>query len=594
MASPNNFTDSPTTANSIKPKMSFWQIFNMSFGFLGIQFGFELQNSNVSRIFETLGANKDDIPILWIAAPLTGLLVQPIVGYLSDRTWHPFWGRRRPYFFIGAILSTLALFVMPNSSALWIAGSMLWILDASINISMEPFRAFVGDKLPPKQRTSGFAMQSFFIGVGSVIAALLPWVFKNWFGFSNTAAAGQIPDSVKYSFYFGAFAFFAAVMYTVFTTKEFPPESLEAFKKEKKETSFADGIKETFGGILKMPKTMKQLAFVQFFTWFALFAMWIYSTNAVTANKYNMKVDQALVTKMEQSIKATLDTTKEKGLIKELNSIQSDIDEVHKYRADKNPVTISVNLANKFSNEYIIEESTVLSLIKNAISTENKPQPATTSLQKELEKREGQILTKDKNKDYISPAGFAHFLTLAKEKNIIPDSLQKAIGEISALKNVQKQYNDGADWLSVCSSVRNGVAAIFAFIIPLIAYRTNRKITHMICLIIGGLGLISIYFVTNPTFLLVSMGMVGIAWASILSMPYAMLANALPANKMGYFMGVFNFFIVIPQILAASILGFFTMKLFHANTLNTIALGGISMIIAGILTLIVKDTDEPE
>jgi maltose/moltooligosaccharide transporter len=594
MNASNNLGDTPTSSSSVKPTMSFWQIFNMSFGFLGIQFGFELQNSNVSRIFETLGANKDDIPILWIAAPLTGLLVQPIIGYLSDRTWHPFWGRRRPYFFIGAVLSTLALFVMPNSSALWIAGSMLWILDASINISMEPFRAFVGDKLNSKQRTSGFAMQSFFIGVGSVIAALLPWMFTNWFDISNTAAAGQIPDSVKYSFYFGGIAFFAAVMYTVFTTKEFPPESLEAFKKEKKETTFKDGINETFGGIFKMPKTMKQLAVVQFFTWFALFAMWIYSTNAVTANKYNMKVDQALVTKMEQNIKATLDTAKDKKAIKELGSLQVDIDEVHKYRGDQNPVTISVNLANKFSNEGIINETTVLGLIKNTLAVTKGTDDASVNLQKELDKREKQISIDDKNKDYISPTSYAHFMSLAAKNNLIPDSLKNGLTEIAALKSVQKEYNNGADWLSVCSSVRNGVAAVFAFIIPLIAFRTNRKITHMICLFIGGLGLISIYFVTNPTLLLVSMGMVGIAWASILSMPYAMLSNALPANKMGYYMGVFNFFIVIPQILAASILGFFTMKLFHANTLNTIVLGGISMIVAGLLTLIVTDADDVE
>lgn len=495
----------------------------MSFGFFGIQFGFELQNSNVSRIFETLGANKDEIPILWIAAPLTGLVVQPIIGYLSDRTWHPYWGRRRPFFFIGAILATLALFVMPNSPSLWIAGGMLWILDASINISMEPFRAFVGDKLPPSQRTSGFAMQSFFIGIGSVIAALLPWIFTNWFNVSNTAPAGEIPPSVKWSFYLGGFAFLSAVLYTVFTTKEFPPESMEAFKAEKESTTFMDGVKETFGGIFKMPKTMKQLAFVQFFTWFALFAMWIYATNAVTANKYNMKVDKTLVDKMEAAVNSGIAAEKDQKKTKALNSLKSDIDEIRTYRNDKNPVAISINLANYFSD---------------SLNTQ----------------------------------------TNAEEKTV--------------LKRVQQQYNDGADWLNVCSSVRNGVAALFAFIIPLIAYRTNRKITHMICLIVGGLGLISIYFISNPTFIIVSMGMVGVAWASILSMPYAMLSNALPSNKMGYYMGVFNFFIVIPQIVAASILGYFTMKLFHANTLNTIALGGVSMILAGFLTLIVKDDDK--
>ncbi|MES2330397.1 MAG: MFS transporter [Bacteroidota bacterium] len=511
-------------AHAVQHKLRFWEIWNMSFGFLGIQFGFELQNSNVSRIFETLGANKDEIPLLWIAAPVTGLIIQPIIGYLSDRTWHPYWGRRRPYFFIGAILATIALLFMPNSPALWVAGGMLWIMDASINISMEPFRAFVGDKLPPKQRTTGFAMQSFFIGIGSVIAALLPWIFTNWFHLSNTAQSGKIPDSVKWSFYVGAFAFLSAVMYTVFTTKEFPPENIEEFKKEVAKASFWDGVKETFGGIFKMPKTMAQLALVQFFTWFALFAMWIYSTNAVTNNKYNMKVDKDMVSRMEASVQSSLaESTTDEKTKKLFRSLQADINEIHQYRADQNPVTVSINLANHFAD--------------NA----NK---------------------------------------------VFSDA------EKSELERVKKQYNDGADWLSVCSSVRNGVAALFAFIIPLIAYRTNRKITHMICLLIGGIGLMSISWFTDPKWIAVSMGLVGIAWASILSMPYAILSGALPANKMGYYMGVFNFFIVIPQIVAATILGFFTMKIFNANTLSTIVLGGVSMIIGGILTLWVKDDDK--
>ncbi|MFD2520504.1 MFS transporter [Emticicia soli] len=509
--------------NKDKPLLSFWQIWNMSFGFFGIQFGFELQNSNVSRIFETLGANKDEIPLLWIAAPVTGLIVQPIIGYLSDRTWHPYWGRRRPFFFVGAILATLALFVMPNSSVLWVAGGMLWILDASINVSMEPFRAFVGDKLSSQQRTTGFAMQSFFIGVGSVIAALLPWIFTNWFNFSNTAPAGEIPDSVKYSFYLGGIAFLVAVFYTVFTTDEFPPEDIEEFKKEVKNAGFLDGFKETFVGIFKMPKTMAQLAFVQFFTWFGLFAMWIYSTNAVTSTKYNMSVDKALVLKMEAALQSKLQSSdlsaKDSKIFK---SLQADINEIHEYRANQNPVTISINLANYF----------------------------------------------EENKENILSAA-----------------------EVADLQRVKQEYNDGADWLNVCSSVRNGVAALFAFIIPLIAMRTNRKITHMICLIIGGIGLISISFVTNPQLIVLSMALVGVAWASILSMPYAILSGALPAKKMGYYMGVFNFFIVIPQIVAATILGFFTMKIFNANTLHTIVLGGVSMIIAGLLVLRVEDND---
>ncbi|MDI1257526.1 MAG: MFS transporter [Flavobacterium sp.] len=574
-----------------KRKLGFWEIWNMSFGFLGIQFGFELQNSNISRIFETLGANKDEIPILWIAAPLTGLLIQPIIGYLSDRTWHPYWGRRRPYFFIGAILASTALFIVPNSPTLWVAGGMLWILDASINISMEPFRAFVGDKLPPKQRTSGFAMQSFFIGIGSVIAALLPWIFTNWFHFRNTAEAGQIPESVKYSFYLGGFAFLGAVLYTVFTTKEFPPESIEELRKQKKETTFSDALKETFGGILKMPKTMKQLALVQFFTWFALFAMWIYATNAVTSTKYNMAITSTLVNKADSYINNGLADHSGTENKKTLRSLKGDIEEIRKFRNNEN-TTISVNIANYFADGKFVDATERLKLINDFIAVNTTITDSNfKALQKDAATINKEIRENSRERTQFSYSGFAYFVansskfvTKVETYNNLKDELE--------FKRVQKEYNDGADWLNVCSSVRNGVAAIFAFIIPLIAYRTNRKITHMICLIIGGIGLISIYFITNPTFIIISMGMVGVAWASILSMPYAMLSNALPANKMGYYMGVFNFFIVIPQIVAASILGYFTIHLFNANTLNTIVLGGCSMILAGLLTLYVKDEEK--
>ncbi|GAB2944713.1 hypothetical protein GCM10027048_07020 [Hymenobacter coalescens] len=508
---------SPATATR-KPPLSFWQIWNMSFGFLGIQFGFELQNSNVSRIFETLGANKDDIPILWIAAPVTGLLVQPIIGYLSDRTWSPRLGRRRPFFLIGAILASLALIVMPNSSALWMAGGMLWIMDASINISMEPFRAFVGDKLPSEQRTSGFAMQSFFIGVGSVIAALLPWVFTNWLGMSNTAPAGEIPPSVKWAFYVGAAAFFLSVLYTVLTSTETPPEDMEAFRAENAKVGMWDGLRESFAGIFHMPAAMKQLAVVQFFTWFALFSMWIYATNAVTSNIYNMRVDAPLYQKLKAQIGSA---TAGAAGTKELDGLRRDVTEIDQFQADKADKVITLNMAN---------------------------------------------------------------YALAKG--------QLTAAERATAQRVQQQYNDGADWLSLCSSVRNGVAAVFAFIIPLIAARTSRRRTHMLCLLLGGLGLVSLKFITNPDFIIVSMALVGIAWASILSMPYAILAGSLPANRMGYYMGVFNFFIVIPQIVAASILGYFTVHLFQGNTLNTLVLGGASMVLAGLLTLRVRDDDD--
>ncbi len=433
--------------SSVKPRLSFWQIWNMSFGFLGIQFGFALQNANVSRIFETLGASKDELPILWLAAPVTGLLVQPIVGYYSDRTWHKKWGRRRPFFAVGAILATLALFLMPNSTALWMAVIMLWLMDASINISMEPFRAFVGDMLPDEQRTSGFAMQSFFIGVGAIIASALPWIFTNWFGISNIAPDGGIPDSVKWSFYLGGIAYFSAVMWTVFKTEEYPPDDLEHLKAENAKQGIFGGLAESFLGIFKMPKTMVQLAFVQFFSWFALFAMWIYTTSAVTSHIYG-----------------TSDTT--------------------------------------------------------------------------------------------SPL-----------------------------------YNEGADWVGICFAIYNGVAALVAFLLPVVAKKISRRVTHLLALFCGGGGLISIYFISDPDLILVSMIGVGIAWASILSMPYAMLSSILPANKMGYYMGVFNFFIVIPQIVAAGILGFMLQRFFGNVSVYALIIGGVSMFIAGLLCLIVDDRD---
>lgn len=432
---------------SDKPRLSFWQIWNMSFGFLGIQFGFALQNANVSRIFETLGANQEELPILWLAAPVTGLLVQPIIGYYSDRTWHAKWGRRRPFFAIGAILATIALFLMPNSTALWMAVLMLWLMDASINITMEPFRAFVGDMLPNEQRTSGFAMQSFFIGLGAVVASALPYIFTNWFGISNTAGEGTIPDSVKWSFYAGGFAYIIAVMWTVFKTEEYPPDDLEKLKEENAQRGIFEGLKESFMGIFEMPKTMVQLAFVQFFSWFALFAMWIYTTSAVTSHVYQ-----------------TTDTT-------------------------------------------------------------------------------------------------------------------------SAL------YNEGADWVGICFAIYNGVAALAAFLLPELAKRTNRRITHLVALCLGGIGLLSVYFISDPNLLLVSMIGVGIAWASILSVPYAILSSTLPADRMGYFMGVFNFFIVIPQILAAGILGFILKSFFGNIPIYALIIGGCSMILAGLLTLRVKDNE---
>jgi maltose/moltooligosaccharide transporter len=498
-----------------KPELSFWEIANMSFGFLGIQFGFALQNANVSRIFETLGAKVENIPILWIAAPVTGLLVQPVIGYFSDRTWNRL-GRRRPYFLGGAILASLALVAMPNSPVLWVAAGMLWIMDASINISMEPFRAFVGDNLPSAQRTTGFAMQSFFIGTGAVVASILPWLLTKA-GAANQAPEGMIPHSVRWSFYLGAGVFFLAVLWTVIRSREYSPEEMASFEENKAREDFVraprtadeyavhggrqihlgflflavgavlsawlayEGVNEVlvlsgglgFVGVLlvasgvmqragrydngfvtilndfqDMPRTMKQLAWVQFFSWFALFAMWIYTTAAVTSHIYH-----------------TTDTT-------------------------------------------------------------------------------------------------------------------------SAL------FNEGANWVGVGFATYNGVAALVAFALPVVARMTNRKITHAICLICGALGLLSIFVLKDPRYLLGSMVGVGIAWAAILSMPYAILTGALPPSKMGYYMGVFNFFIVIPQIVAAAVLGFFVGKFFGGEAIYALLIGGGSLVLAAALTLRVEDEDD--
>ena len=439
----------PQPRTSSKPRLTIGQIFNMSFGFLGIQFGFALQNSNVSRIFQTLGAKIDDIPILWIAAPLTGLLVQPIIGYMSDRTWHPKWGRRRPFFFVGAVLSSIALFLMPNSVALWMAAILLWVLDASINISMEPFRAFVGDKLNPSQQTTGFAMQTFFIGVGAVVASLLPYFFTNVLGISNTAAEGVIPDSVKYSFYIGALVFFASVLWTVVSSTELPPEDMQAFEEEKRlNKGLVFAAKEIARGIRTMPKTMLQLAIVQFFTWVAFFSMWIYTSAAVAQNTFG-----------------TTDTT-------------------------------------------------------------------------------------------------------------------------------TKAFQDAGDWVGVMFMIYNAVSAITAFLLPILATKISRRFTHMLCLIVGGIGLISLLFIKNQNLLLLPMVGVGLAWASTLTMPYSILAGSLPANKMGFYMGVFNFFIVIPQLIASAALGFVVSHLFNHQSVYALVVGGVSMVIAGFLCFIINDKHE--
>jgi maltose/moltooligosaccharide transporter len=576
-----------------KPDLSFWQIWNMSFGFLGIQFGFALQNANVSRIFETLGAKVDEIPILWIAAPVTGLIMQPIIGHMSDNTWNRL-GRRRPYFLTGAILASLALIIMPNSPILWIAAGMLWIMDASINISMEPFRAFVGDMLPSKQRTKGFAMQSFFIGTGAVVASALPYILTNWFGIANTAPKGEIPPSVKFSFYLGAVAFFSAVLWTVIRTKEYPPDELRQHAEAEGNTVFKahadeienpastgkiflktsavwisagilislgifyfklhpelyifsvgiasygimmlvsgslirsghtkNGIAIVMHDMYKMPGTMRQLAVVQFFSWFALFAMWIYTTAAVTSSKYDMKLDQSTYRQLVETVSQSEGSNNE-TVFKELPGIREELDRFGKRFEKGKEVAVTMKVVQFFTDS--------------------------------------------------ARVGILH---------VNPDI-------VTRFQKVNFEYNKGADWVGVLMAVYNGFAAIMAFFIIWLAGRIGRKRTHAINLIIGGIALISFFFIKNPKILMISELGIGLAWASILSMPYAILTGALPAHKMGTYMGIFNFFIVIPQILAASILGFFTRDLFGGEAIYSLMLGGFSLFIAAITVLFVNDVD---
>lgn len=481
----------------------------MSFGYVGIQFGFALQNANVSRIFETLGAKVDNIPILWIAAPVSGLLIQPIIGHMSDKTWNRL-GRRKPYFLVGAILSSLALLIMPNSPALWVAAGTLWLMDGSINITMQPFRAFIGDMLPDEQRTKGFAVQTFFIGASSIIASLLPYIFANWFHLANTAPEGQIPPSVKWSFYVGGGVFLLAVLWTIFSSTEYSPAEQEEFNAQEADAaaktgseiqfnaaayygeglalivlglvltflvrhldwyqglyilSFGlafygalqvaaawrysmgkvTGVVEIIYDLKNMPKTMLQLALVTVFTWFALFAMFIYTTSAVTSYHFGS------------------------------TDVKSDL------------------------------------------------------------------------------------------------------------------YNEGANWVGVLMAVYNGVAALVAFLLPLCAQRIGRVATHVVCLLIGGLGLISMLLFKQPGLLLISMTGVGIAWASLLTMPYAILSSAVPHRKMGVYMGMFNLFVVIPQILASAILGLLVRTVFGGHAIYAIALGGVAMILSAALMMLVED-----
>ena len=424
----------------MKEKLSFGQIWNMSFGFLGIQFGFALQNGNASRILMTFGADVHHLSWFWLVAPITGMLIQPIVGYMSDRTWTKI-GRRRPYFLVGAILTSIALILMPNAphlsniiAPMFVGGGLLMIMDASINISMEPFRALVADKLPEKQHTLGFSIQTLLIGIGAVLGSWLPYMLGNWFGVSKEAgASGLVPDNVTYSFYFGAFVLISSVLWTVFTTTEYPSEELEMENQPETKQRFF------------IPPIMMQLLLVQFFSWFALFSMWVYTTPAV---------------------------------------------------------------ALKFFG------------------------------------------TTDPSSEAFQEAG---------------------------------------NWVGILFGVYNAVSALLAMSLPVMAKRFGKKQTHSIALFIGALSLLSFLIFKDSDYLIIPMIGIGIAWASILAMPYAMLANSIPDNKMGMYMGLFNMSITIPQIISGITTGIILKYWFNDNPVLCIVMAGVSFLIASGLALLIKD-----
>lgn len=496
----------------VKPRLSLATIINMSVGFFGIQFAFGLQNANVSRIFQTLGESIDNIPILWIAAPLTGLIVQPIIGHWSDKTWSKRWGRRRPFFMIGAIFASLALFVFPNVTEIWMAAIMLWLLDASINVSMEPFRAFVGDMLPDSQRTVGFAMQSFFIGTGAVISSILPYVLTE-FGVSNEAAAGVIPDSIKISFIIGAVVYIAAISYTVFTTKEYSPEDMRSFGEIQE--------KDTKVHIKTRASSFMGKGWI-----------WTIVGAALTAGLY--LYNRQAATPLEKELYVLTGGIAAFGLCQLVAGL------LHKNNRDNGFVEVMDDL------NFLPPTMKKLAIVQ-----------------------------------------FFSWFALFSMWIYTTAGLTQHIANTT--DTTSKEFNDMGNWVGVLFAFYNGFAALFAFLLPVLAKRFSRPSAHMMALFAGGVGLISLYFFKDKNLSIISMAGVGLAWCSILAMPYAMLTKALPAHKMGVYMGIFNFFIVIPQILAATILGMITKHAFEGKAILTIVVGGCAMILAGLLTLRIKD-----
>jgi len=565
-----------------KPRLSFWQIWNMSFGFLGIQFGWGLQMANMSAIYQYLGARENEIPILWLAAPLTGLVVQPIIGYFSDRTWNRL-GRRRPYFLGGAVAASLALVAMPNSSALWMAAGLLWILDASVNVAMEPFRAFVGDMLPNEQRKSGFAMQSLLIGAGAVLSSALPYVLTHGFGVSGESTVeSAIPPTVHVAFTIGAFVFFLGVLYTVLTTREYPPEDLEAFEKAKRETAgLSHAFREIFQGIGSMPGPMKKLAAVQFFTWFGLFCLWIYFAPGVAKDIFR----GAPLGAANATVDRTLDEPSNASLL------DAAARAARAYEDLKRQVASAAPAGGEPRGGALDGVLTMLGL--KAAPPDPGARVTAAELASALERSlaAGGAPASDADRQNPMVRTVASLLGqngLAPGTAAPPAALGAASEALVERLASARRYQEGVSWAGVCFAAYNLVAFGFSFLLLALVKRASARSIHLVCLALGGLGLLSVLVVREPGLLLLSMVGVGVAWASILAMPYAMLSNALPAAKMGFYMGVFNFFIVLPQILASVGLGWVMERFLGNDATKALLLGGASMLLAALLVLRVK------
>jgi len=577
-----------------RPRLSFWQIWNMSFGFLGIQFGFALQNANVSRIFETLGAQVEAIPILWIAAPVTGLIVQPIVGYMSDNTWTRL-GRRRPYFLIGAIFASIALIILPNAPLLWIAVGVFWILGASIDLCMEPFRAFVGDMLPPEQRNKGFAMQSFFIGTGSVIASMLPWLLTNAFNVANVAPEGQVPPSVKIAFLIGGIVFFGAVLWTVIRTREYTPEKLKEFEELEKGAERVAQDHKT-GELLPYTKFSKPS--VLWIILGALLTFLVYRYEFIRSDLYILTIGFMLFG-IIQLIAGSLIKRKitNNGFVIVINDL---------FRMPKTmrqlavvqffswvglftlwtfgtPGVTSHHYDMRLNPEHVgalVEVTEEMQQQEDAEWQDRLP-----SIKEDVERFQNEI--DEGETEVVATMRVIRFYQQHAEEIEMPEKLSDQISYI------EKEYNKGANWVGVSFAVYNGFAALIAFLLPIIARKTNRRYTHALALTLGAAGYISILLVPNPNWIIMSMLGVGIAWASILAMPYAILTGSLPSHKMGTYMGLFNIFIVMPQIVAASVLGSFIRIVAPGQPIYGLVFGGISFFLGAIAMIyIVKDPDE--